>query len=98
MYPLAELFHHLLQHFPARPHHRFRQGGQRLVGHIQQIDEVRRFGVDIEHSGQHFAFFVRSIQAANGCDAVGRIVILFQLAEAQMRAVVHGDLAVVPGS
>ena len=53
--------------------------------------KVRRFGVDVENAGQHFAFLVCFVQAVNGFDLVGRIVVFFQLAQAQSRTVVHGD-------
>src|SRR5882672_9288083 len=44
---LTQFFHHLLEHFPARTHRGFRQRSQRLVGHVEQINEGWRLGVDI---------------------------------------------------
>src|SRR5205807_9297885 len=51
---LAEFFHYLLEHFPARTHHRIRQGGQGLVGYVEHIDEGRGLRVDVENPGQNF--------------------------------------------
>ena len=62
-----------------------------MLGYVEHIDETRRFGVHVEQAGQHFAFFVGLVQAADRLDPIGGIVIFFKLAEAQSRSVMHGD-------
>ncbi len=49
---LAQFLHRRLERFPARTRHRFRQRGQRLIDHIQHVEEAGRLGVYVENSGQ----------------------------------------------
>ena len=71
--------------------HRIRQRGQGLIDDVQHVDEVGSLRIHIEHAGQHFALIVRFGEAGDGANLVGRIVVFFQLAQVQARAVVHRD-------
>src|SRR5581483_8784492 len=89
---LPQPLHALLQYLARWPDHLLRQRSQRPLGHIQHVEEVRRGGVHIEHSGEHLAFLVCNRQPLQCIGLVGGIVFFLQLAQAQTRPIVHGDV------
>ena len=88
---LAQFFHHRVEHFFSRTSQRVRQSRQRLIDHVQHVEEVGRLGVDVEDAGQDFAFSVGFSEAGHGLNLVRRVVVFFQFAQMQAGAVVHGD-------
>src|SRR5919198_6056595 len=48
--------------------------------------------INVEHPGQGLAFLMRFDQSRYGTQLVCRIVVLRQLTQSEMRAIVHGDV------
>src|SRR6185312_5608365 len=69
-----------------------RQRGQRIIGQVEQIGKVGLLGIDVEDAGQNLVAVVGLHQRLYGGDAVGRVVAVVQLAQPQVRAVVHGHV------
>src|SRR5208282_3656915 len=84
---LLQAHHQPVQRRLRRPGQRFGQSGQRLVHYVQQVDESGLLGVDIEDAGENLFPVVRFHQSAHGVGLVGGVVVLQQLAQAQVRTV-----------
>ena len=95
---LPQLFHALLQHFPARPRDRFGQRGQWLVRHVQQIDETWAPWSSRRTHRSALPAFRAPRSAGDRLDPIGRIVLFLQLAQSQTRAIVHGHVDRRPAS
>ncbi len=78
---LLQIRHQAFQRRLGRARERLGQRGQRLVDHVQLIDERRLLRIDIEHAGEDLFLFMRLHQRAHRVGLVRRIVILKQLAQ-----------------
>src|SRR5215472_9928297 len=88
---LPESVHDLVEHRLRRPDLLRGQEGQRLVGQVQEVDEVVLVGLDVEDAGGKLAAARGLVEEPGGRQLVGRVVILGYLAQEELRPVMHLD-------